>query len=562
MKALYFSMLPPDHQALKDNASSKFSVMGATVYAAEVLKALLRYSNYDVIYIPHRNKLPAGDLRDSELFAINASRIKLLAEHEFGEMRRADHLILASPKQYFSDLIRIRRLCGRPETPITAVIHSIDHARQLLAMLDLVLSPLKHFDALICSSRAGHQAIMNFVNHLRNRFARAHFGELEMAIQTPIIPLGVEIEDFMFDSSAAPTQAGCSVVHEPTILYFGRFSMASKADLFPLVVVFAELLESHADAVLILAGDDTQHRLARELESFAGDLGCANKVRIVPNPTILQKRQLYRQADVFVSISDNLQETFGITIVEAMAAGLPVVASDWSGYRDLVVDGETGYLIPTFMPKYPRQFDDFRGGNMGESDLLAATTVVDTKRLREALERLITDENLRRSLGQAGLRRARDLYDWRRVIAQYESLWSTLAEEASRPGQGMTTDQLDLTGWSYEEVFGHYATTLIRSDLRVQLTDRGRSWRRKPEMLARVAVPKSWFCFTELCRILDLLEFKGQSAIRDVFATGDDRRNADWTDERCAINCFSHLCRLMKYGLVEASPSPETGFGT
>ncbi len=57
--------------------------------------------------------------------------------------------------------------------------------------------------------------------------------------------------------------------------------------------------------------------------------------------------RVWHAADVFVSPSDNIQETFGLAVIEAMASGLPVVASDWDGYRDLVADGETGFLVPT-----------------------------------------------------------------------------------------------------------------------------------------------------------------------------------------------------------------------
>src|SRR6516164_5936950 len=58
---------------------------------------------------------------------------------------------------------------------------------------------------------------------------------------------------------------------------------------------------------------------------------------------------VWHAADIFASLSDSIQETFGLVIVEAMASGLPVVASDWDGYRDLVADGETGFLVPTSM---------------------------------------------------------------------------------------------------------------------------------------------------------------------------------------------------------------------
>ena len=59
------------------------------------------------------------------------------------------------------------------------------------------------------------------------------------------------------------------------------------------------------------------------------------------------KRQALASADVAVSLVDNAQETFGLAVAEALAAGLPLVVSDWSGYRDLVRDGIDGYLIPS-----------------------------------------------------------------------------------------------------------------------------------------------------------------------------------------------------------------------
>ena len=59
------------------------------------------------------------------------------------------------------------------------------------------------------------------------------------------------------------------------------------------------------------------------------------------------KRQALTAADLAISLVDNSQETFGLAVAEAMASGLPVVASDWSGYRDLVRDGVDGFLIPS-----------------------------------------------------------------------------------------------------------------------------------------------------------------------------------------------------------------------
>ena len=51
------------------------------------------------------------------------------------------------------------------------------------------------------------------------------------------------------------------------------------------------------------------------------------------------KRKALKAADLVVSLVDNIQETFGLSIAEAMAMGKPIVASNWDGYRDLVRDG-------------------------------------------------------------------------------------------------------------------------------------------------------------------------------------------------------------------------------
>ncbi len=56
-------------------------------------------------------------------------------------------------------------------------------------------------------------------------------------------------------------------------------------------------------------------------------------------------------ADVFCALSDIIQATFGIVPIEAMAAGLPVVVSDWDGYKDTVRDGADGFRVPTVMPQ-------------------------------------------------------------------------------------------------------------------------------------------------------------------------------------------------------------------
>lgn len=109
---------------------------------------------------------------------------------------------------------------------------------------------------------------------------------------------------------------------------------------------------------------------------------------------------LYRRADVAVFPSV-WEEPFGLVAVEAMAVGRPVCASRVGGLGDIVVDGETGFLHE-------------RG---------------DAAALAEHLGRLLDDAELRRRMGEAGRRRAEDVYDWDRIVERH---YAPLLEEVAR----------------------------------------------------------------------------------------------------------------------------------
>jgi glycosyltransferase involved in cell wall biosynthesis len=98
-------------------------------------------------------------------------------------------------------------------------------------------------------------------------------------------------------------------------------------------------------------------------------------------------------ADVFVSPAIG-QESFGIVLVEAMAAGVPVVASDIAGYREVVRDGVDGLLVPP-----------------GDPNALAA-----------AIRRVLSEPELAATLRAAGRSRAED-FSWRAVAPRLEAVY-------------------------------------------------------------------------------------------------------------------------------------------
>ncbi|CUJ14527.1 glycosyltransferase family 4 protein [Achromobacter xylosoxidans] len=111
----------------------------------------------------------------------------------------------------------------------------------------------------------------------------------------------------------------------------------------------------------------------------------------------------YGACDVFVTTP--WYEPFGITPVEAMACGRPVVGSDTGGIRSTVVHGKTGFLVP------PRDPDS----------------------LAERLAQLVADPALRARMGEAGRLRARRLYTWKRVGLDLLAVYRQMAAQAARP---------------------------------------------------------------------------------------------------------------------------------
>jgi hypothetical protein len=152
-------------------------------------------------------------------------------------------------------------------------------------------------------------------------------------------------------------------------------------------------------------------------------------VRVLPNIGEAQKAGLFRAADVFLSLSDNIQETFGLTVVEALAAGLPVVASDWNGYKALVQHEVTGFLVPT---KTLAANTEWEAQLSLQPDALthmycAQTTAIDLPAACAHLLGLAQDRERARRMGQAASASAAQ-YDWSAVIRRYGGLWTRLRE--------------------------------------------------------------------------------------------------------------------------------------
>jgi len=189
---------------------------------------------------------------------------------------------------------------------------------------------------------------------------------------------------------------------------------------------------------------------------------------------------------VFCSLSDNIQETFGLVPLEAMAAGLPVVVSDWDGYRDTVRDGVDGFRVPTWLPPAGAGRDlAFRhAAEIDTYDMYCGHTCsvvgVDIDAATQAFERLFASPELRQQMGAAGRARVQALYDWAQIIPQYEALWAKQdqlrrAQAAPPVGPRPWAARMDPF-----DSFAHYATHQLQDQTQLSLvdTDLAKAWQR------------------------------------------------------------------------------------
>ncbi len=222
--------------------------------------------------------------------------------------------------------------------------------------------------------------------------AARHFVSRYFPGEYKIIPNGVDV-DFYSHARPYPEFRDGKV----NILFVGRVEPRKGA--MYLLRAYAKLKQAYPDTRLIVVGRGPE---LGDLRRFVQRRRVAD-VFFAGRVSDADKASFYRTADIYVAPSTG-QESFGIVLLEAMAAGCAVIASDIHGYKRVVQRNVSGLLVE---PKDPEA-------------------------LASALERLIRDPKLRHALGAAGAQRAPE-YDWSHVTAELVRVY----EQVIKSGGGL-----------------------------------------------------------------------------------------------------------------------------
>jgi len=387
-----------------------------------------------------------------------------------------------------------RALVGHARYSLCGITHTTSSAAAMDAIVNLLIAPVHSWDAVICTSYAVRNNVQRLlqaqVDYLQSRLKLQQV----MLPKFPVIPLGIHCKDFArsdADRVAARNQLGIAP-DEIVALFVGRLSFHAKAHPLAMYQALQQASQNTGKkAVLIECGWHANDHI-QSAYAEAARVTCPSVVVKTLDGRIAAQRSLaWGAADVFCSLSDNIQETFGITPIEAMAAGLPIVVSDWDGYRDTVRDQIDGFRIPTVMPTAGLGTDlAFRHAlEIDTYDMYCGHTCslihVDIQKTAEAFTRLFQSAELRAEMGAAAKRCAYETFDWSAIIPRYEALWAELNQIRVAEASGLTPLAHP---WPARmdpfESFSGYATQQLTAALRVELSYE--SSRMAAEMLSQM----------------------------------------------------------------------------
>jgi phosphatidylinositol alpha-mannosyltransferase len=234
----------------------------------------------------------------------------------------------------------------------------------------------KRFAARLAHLLHGRIAVSGAARHFITRYFPGEYR---------IIPNGVDLDRFAHAEPFEELRDGTL-----NILFVGRFE--ERKGLIHLLKAYHRLRKRHVDARLLIIGSGPK---AREYRRFVG-LRQVRDVEWLGRVPDDDKARYFASADIFCSPATG-QESFGIVLLEAMAAGVPIVASDIHGYKNVLQRGVQGLLVE------PRNH----------------------RALAAALYKLAGDPDLRHRMGEEGRLRAPD-YSWdrvtERIVAYYHEV--------------------------------------------------------------------------------------------------------------------------------------------
>lgn len=473
------SQLPAvDYQVDGYNGGSN-RIMGRQAAGAGFLRAYAENADSTPL-VCYTNTSAAAKTFNHDIKSYNAkAKTDVVASQNLMGLSKIGSLYVPDPGIGKRATTRLR--VGANAYSLTGVTHTTASHAVMDSITRLPTDPLMPWDALICTSKSVMDMVSLLVEEQADLLRWRLGAEIKPTLpQLPVIPLGIHTDDFEFsdaDRVKARAQFGLEK-GDVAILFVGRLSVHAKAHPHGMMKALQEIAQETGKRVtLIQCGWFANDAIRGSYEEAARDV-CPDVRCLFPSGTDKAERDAaWAAGDIFISLADNVQETFGLTPIEGMAAGLPVIVSDWDGYKESVPDGEAGFRIPTWMPDKDPWFDFARRYELGTDSYdrycgyTCLNVALDHDALRQRLQALIEDAALRRSMGEAGRRHVKRTYDWNVVFKSYMALWADLEDRRKKadPALFENAPREHPARMDPFKTFSHYPTHIVVGQTRLTL---------------------------------------------------------------------------------------------
>jgi glycosyltransferase involved in cell wall biosynthesis len=474
-----FSTFLPDLSALDSIEAGEMN--GANVSTARLLQFWISEPRLDILEV----FLPASMLADhAELARIAAAFLPswrigqgALRFYAFHHAERvwatADPLdqraILSVDAVYFPALRAIRDRWAQGPLPIFSEVYALSAQALWNGFAPLLSAPPAPFDTLVCRARDTQKVFEKF---MAKGVAFAPFRTIYS--HTPL-----DLSRFRPADAAQKQEirARLGWPQDKTIaVLMGRLNPYSKGDLLPLLRVWSRA--AGCNDVLVLAGEAWPASYAQVVEDEARRL----EIEVILTGRVAMKDQTdcFRAADLALVVAETLVDVAPMTVCEAQACELPVIASDWTGTRDRIAHGENGFLVPThWMPGLEMERFSILSPTLEQTLALAQSVGHDEVVWENCLRVLLENPALRAQMRQAALQRATRDSGWE-VVSQ---IWLDAWDESDAMARAETSEQrekrcheaLSWANWlDYDAQFSHYASEITPDDAQVVLSVNGR----------------------------------------------------------------------------------------
>ncbi len=293
--------------------------------------------------------------------------------------------------------------CFAARGAMVATFHTATARSRALQVFGTTLQPgLEKITGRIAVSPAARRVVVEHLGH-----------------DAVLVPNGVYVDRF---AGAQPLDG---LADGPRMVFLGRIDEPRKG-LSVLLAALPQIVAAVPGAHLLVAGPGDVEQVREDIDPALSD-----HVHLLGLVSEADKARVYASGDLYVAPNTH-GESFGIVLIEAMATGTPVVASDLPAFRRVLDDGEAGALFP-----------------VGDVDALAKTITA-----------LLLDGERRRHLAAAGTRVVQ-AYDWHHVARQVLEVYETVA--AAAPVElDETADEPDVEDFGQEDDPGRVSETLRR----------------------------------------------------------------------------------------------------